>query len=131
LCIESFHCFAKPLAVLQGAHARLAESQGTLVVADIFERTGSRDPCPPHAEQLFAAAGFAIEKKEVITINVKYAMNLDKPRIEKIVSGISENKWVKHIMRNFLASAEDSKTFTELGKVKDYIYYVLRPAHNS
>lgn len=28
-------------------------------------------------------------------------------------------------MRNFLASAEDSKTFEELGKTKEYICYVL------
>jgi hypothetical protein len=33
---------------------------------------------------------FFIEKKEIITINVKYAMNLDKQRIEKIVKSTSE-----------------------------------------
>lgn len=30
-------------------------------------------------------------------------------------------------MRNFLASAEGSNTYNDLGKKKDYICYVLRP----
>ena len=64
--------------------------------------------------------------KEIITINVKHAMNLDKPRIEKIVTSISDNQLVRRITRNFLASAEGSKTYEELGKTKDYICYVLR-----
>lgn len=54
-------------------------------------------------------------------------MNLDKPRIERLISTISENKYVVRILRNFLASAEESKTYLELGKTKEYICYVLKP----
>ena len=70
---------------------------------------------------------FTIEKKEIITFNVNHAMNLDKPRIEKIVKSTTEFEFGRKILRNFLASAEGSKTYNELGKTKDYICYVLRP----
>lgn len=78
-------------------------------------------------EQVFQEAGYKVEKKDVLTFNVKHAMNLDKPRLERLIQSISENQYVGRVLRNFLASAEDSKTFRELGKTKDYICYVLRP----
>jgi hypothetical protein len=53
-------------------------------------------------------------------------MQLDKPRVEKVISSISENKIVKRFLRNFFASAEGSKTFEALGKSKEYICYVLK-----
>lgn len=52
-------------------------------------------------------------------------MQLDKPRAEKLIQRITENKVVKRILRNFLASGEESKTYEELGKTHEYICYVL------
>lgn len=53
-------------------------------------------------------------------------MELDKPRVEKIVSSITSNPIVRRYLRNFFGSAEGSKTFLELGKTKEYICYVLK-----
>ena len=53
-------------------------------------------------------------------------MYLDKPRIEKIISSISENKIAKRFLRNFFSVAETSRTFEALGKTHDYICYVLK-----
>ncbi len=36
------------------------------------------------------------------------------------------NQVVHRIFRNFLASGEQSKTFEDLGKTKEYICYVLK-----
>lgn len=91
------------------------------MIADIFDKRDIEK-----TENLFKEL-FIVDKKEVLTINVKHAMKLDKPRIERLVQSISENKYVRRIMCNFLALAEESKTYMELGKTKDYICYVLRP----
>ena len=40
--------------------------------------------------------------------------------------GATMNKVVHRIFRNFLASGEQSKTFEDLGKTKEYICYVLK-----
>ena len=72
---------------------------------------------------------FAIHKKEVITFNVKHAMQLDKARIEKLIQripGATLNTVVHRIFRNLLGSAEQSKAFEDLGKNKEYICYVLK-----
>lgn len=53
-------------------------------------------------------------------------MHLDKPRIENMISKITENKIIKKILRNFFSSAEGSKTYNELGNTKDYVCYKLR-----
>jgi hypothetical protein len=53
-------------------------------------------------------------------------MQLDKPRVLKIINSISHNTIVKRFLKNFFALAEESKTFSELGKTKEYICYVLK-----
>ena len=53
-------------------------------------------------------------------------MQLDKQRVEKIIGNITNNKIVKRFLRNFFASAEESKTQTELGLNEEYICYVLQ-----
>lgn len=58
----------------------MSEPTGNVVIADIFERKDVEK-----YEEKFKEY-FSIEKKEVITFNVKHAMNLDTPRIEKIVN---------------------------------------------
>ncbi len=50
------------------------------MIADIFEKKDVEK-----MEALMINEHYFIEKKEVLTINVKHAMNLDKPRIEKLV----------------------------------------------
>jgi hypothetical protein len=93
----------------------------SFVIADIFDK---RDL--GNLEQTFSDHGFSIHKKEVITFNVKHAIQLDKPRIDKIVNSISQNNIVRRFVKNFFASAEGSKTVEELGKTKEYICYVLK-----
>ena len=53
-------------------------------------------------------------------------MQLDQPRVEEIIASISSNMVIKKFLRNFLAEAEESKTYKELGNTKDYICYVLK-----
>lgn len=53
-------------------------------------------------------------------------MQLDRPRVEKYIGLISTHPLVRRFLRNFLGSAEDSKTYNELGKTKEYICYVLK-----
>jgi 2-polyprenyl-3-methyl-5-hydroxy-6-metoxy-1,4-benzoquinol methylase len=38
LCIESLHCFSDISLVLKGAKALLEESNGSLVIADLFDK---------------------------------------------------------------------------------------------
>ena len=77
-------------------------------------------------ELTFQECGFSIHKKELLNFNVKYAMQLDQPRVEEIIASISSNRVIKKFLRNFLAEAEESKTYKELGNTKDYICYVLK-----
>ena len=74
---------------------------------------------------------FHIEKKEVITINVKHAMYLDKQRITNIIKSISDNSCISKLLKEFFAHADGSRTFNELGKSKEYICYVLTPKISS
>jgi hypothetical protein len=90
------------------------------VIADIFEK-GDVATFESELEQRFRIVG-----KENITLNVKHALNLDKTRVEKIISGFYDNRFIKQIMRNFLASAEKSETFEQLGVSKDYLCYTLK-----
>lgn len=57
----------------------------SLIVADIFKRRDIEK-----VEKIFSEY-FIIEKKDVITFNAKHALNLDKPRVEKVISKISTN----------------------------------------
>ena len=57
---------------------------------------------------------------------VKHAMQLDKSRVEKMISQISSNQVVVRVLRNFLGSGESSRAYEELQKNKDYICYVLK-----
>lgn len=91
------------------------------MIADAFERTDIE-----RIETGFADAGFLVQKKEVITFMVKHAMQLDKSRVEKMISQISSNQVVVRVLRNFLGSGESSKAYEELQKNKDYICYVLK-----
>lgn len=52
-----------------------------MVIADAFEKSAVE-----RVETDFIEAGFIIQKKEVITFMVKHAMQLDKPRVEKMIS---------------------------------------------
>jgi hypothetical protein len=72
--------------------------------------------------------GFTINKKEIITFNVKHAMQLDKPRVEKLIASISTNQVFRRFLRNFFSSAEGSRVWEELVKSKEYICYVLKPS---
>jgi hypothetical protein len=56
---------------------------GNFVIADIFEKKEIKQ-----IEKIMKHF-FTIEKRESITINVRHAMNLDKPRVEKIVNKYS------------------------------------------
>lgn len=49
------------------------------VIADVFEKSEIET-----IEAKFSSI-FTIQKKEVITFNVKHAMQLDKPRVEKMI----------------------------------------------
>ncbi|CDW89709.1 UNKNOWN [Stylonychia lemnae] len=119
-CIESLHCFSNLSAIFNGVQ-NLMQKNGNFVIVDIFEKKEVKN-----IEKIMKHF-FMIEKREIITINVKHAMNLDKPRVEKMISKfITDNEIAKQVMRNILASAEGSKTYEELGKTKEYICYVLR-----
>ena len=48
---------------------------------------------------------FEIEKKDIITFNVKHAMRLDKDRIDKLVERISKRKISQKVLRNMFAQA--------------------------
>lgn len=56
------------------------DENGSFVIADIFDKKDT-----DRLESIFKEY-FIIEKKEIITINVKHAMNLDKTRIDKIAT---------------------------------------------
>jgi len=60
-------------------------NSGKLIIADFFENTQIKT-----VESLLKKH-FFIEKKEQITFQVKHAMSLDKPRIDKIASKITKN----------------------------------------
>ncbi len=122
LCIESFHCIGSIQHLLCGVRS-VMDDGGSFIIADIFDKNEGEKA---RLENLMKDY-FKIEKKEVITFNVKHAMSLDKPRIEKIITTSTEIPSVRKMLRNFLASAEGSNTYNELGKTKDYICYVLRP----
>jgi hypothetical protein len=64
----------------------MEETNGSFVIADIFDKR--------EVEKIEAQFKeyFSVQKKEIITHNVKHAMQLDKPRIEKLISSITENK---------------------------------------
>ena len=108
--------------MLRNASRYLDSEFGNLIIADIFEKKDIE-----RIESLFKE-NYTIEKKDIITINVKHSMNLDKPRIERLLQMISENKYIRRIMANFLGLAEESKAYQELGKTKEYICYVLKPS---
>ena len=80
LCIEGYHCLSNVDALLNGAYSLMKEGS-SLIIADAFEKTDIE-----LIEAKFTKEhDFAIHKKEVITFNVKHAMQLDKPRIEKLI----------------------------------------------
>lgn len=61
---------------------KLLSEDGSLVIADAFDKKDTEK-----IEAKFTKDhGLTIQKKEVITFNVKHAMQLDKPRIEKMIS---------------------------------------------
>jgi len=63
---------------------------GNFVIADIFEKREIKS-----IEKIIKHF-FVIEKKEIITINVKHSMSLDKPRIEKLVNKYcADNKIIR------------------------------------
>jgi hypothetical protein len=114
-------------AVLSQARPLLKPSESSsIVIADVFAKSEIEG-----YEKTFGSSGFKIQKKEVITFNVKHAMQLDKPRVEKYINLISMNPVIKMFLRNFFASAEESKTYQELGKNKEYICYVLKLQNSS
>ncbi len=81
------------------------KSGSSFVIADSFEKSDIAE-----IEKKFTQDNeFIISKKEVITFNVKHAMQLDKPRVEKMISHTTlanANQVVHRIFRNFLASGE-------------------------
>jgi hypothetical protein len=108
--------------VLAGVSSLLDDPNGTFIVADIFDKKQVDS-----MESLFQEY-FIIEKKEVITFNVKHAIILGHDRTDKIVSSLSHGyNFLERFFQGFFVSKDTSKTFCELGKTKDYICYVLRP----
>jgi len=93
------------------------------VIADAFENDDIE-----RLEQTFEEGGFRVHKKEVLNFNVKHAMQLDKPRVQKLIASITSNAVLTGFLRNFFAIADESQTYRELGKTKGYICYVLRLA---
>lgn len=92
---------------LKEAYAKLGDNpSASFVIADSFDKNEIAN-----IESKFSSEenGFVISKKEVITFNVKHSMQLDKPRIEKMISHMilaTANQVVHRIFRNFLASGE-------------------------
>jgi hypothetical protein len=56
------------------------DNGGSLIILDIFDK---RDV--ERTETIFRDAQYALDKKEILTINVKHAMNLDKQRQERLI----------------------------------------------
>lgn len=71
---------------MKEVYAKLADgSIASFVIADSFEKGEVS-----RIESKFTAENnFVISKKEVITFNVKHSMQLDKPRIEKMISNLA------------------------------------------
>jgi|LauGreDrversion4_2_1035121.scaffolds.fasta_scaffold1367176_1 hypothetical protein len=104
LCIEGFHCLSNADALLNGAYSKLKEG-GSLVIVDSFEKSELQK----FENKFTQDHEFFIHKKEVITFNVKHAMQLDKPKIEKLIQkipGATMNTVIHRIFRNFFSSAE-------------------------
>jgi hypothetical protein len=83
LCIESLHCIADIQATFAGVKKLMAGESAYFVVADLFDERQI-----PRVESIMNEY-FQIEKKEIITINAKHAMLLDKERVENIVRSTS------------------------------------------
>ncbi|TNV81521.1 hypothetical protein FGO68_gene5157 [Halteria grandinella] len=121
MCIEGMHCLGNPTAMIDYVQKHLLADNGQIVIVDSFDKCDIE-----RIEANFQKdKKLIIQKKEVITFNVKHAMQLDKTRAEKLIQRITGNKVVTRILRNFLASGEESKTYDELGKTHEYICYVL------
>lgn len=60
-------------------------TDGTFVIADTFYKSD----IDKIEDKFTKEHGFYIHKKEVITFNVRHAMQLDKPRVEKMIQSIS------------------------------------------
>ena len=93
--------------MLKEANARLSDNpNASFVIADSFDKNEVANIESRLASQ---ENGFVISKKEVITFNVKHSMQLDKPRIEKMISHMilaTANQVVHRVFRNFMASGE-------------------------
>ena len=128
LSLESFHCFSNLPHLLDSVRTLLRSpavmplddqrpsnpSTEEFVIGDIFDKSQI-----PELESLFLRHGFTINKKEIITFNVKHALQLDKPRVEKLIASISTNLVLRRFLRNFFSSAEGSRVWEELGKSKE------------
>lgn len=71
LCIETFHCLASPELMVEGVKQFIDEQSGMFVIADIFYKKDIKK-----LEKMFKKH-FNIDKKEILTCNVKHAMTLD------------------------------------------------------
>ncbi len=92
---------------MKEAYAKLGDNpSASFVIADSFYKN---EVANIESKFISEENGFVISKKEVITFNVKHSMQLDKPRIEKMISHMilaTANQVVHRIFRNFLASGE-------------------------
>ena len=92
---------------MKEAYAKLAENaNASFVIADSFDKS---EVAAIESKLASIENGFVISKKEVITFNVKHSMQLDKPRIEKMISHMilaTANQVVHRVFRNFMASGE-------------------------
>ena len=80
LSIESAHCIGDLKSFVSACY-QLMSPHSSLVIADLFPKAAL-----PSLEALFTSSNFLVHKKEVITFNVKHALNLDKPRVAKILA---------------------------------------------
>ncbi len=92
---------------MKEAYAKLGDNpSASIVIADSFYKN---EVANIESKFISEENGLVISKKEVITFNVKHSMQLDKPRIEKMISHMilaTTNQVVHRIFRNFLASGE-------------------------
>ncbi len=73
------------------------------MIADAFEKSEIQS-----MEQTFKDKGFLIHKKEVLNFNIKHAMQLDKPRVSKLIASMTSNKVIQMFLKNFFALADES-----------------------
>ena len=96
------------------------KNMGSFIIADIFNKKEVKET------EILLRKYFHIEKKEIITVNVKYAMQLDMPRIDKLIKDLHQFQIFNKILNEVFSQAYTSKTYNDLQNKSDYIVYILK-----